>query len=482
MARGPLARLTALALATGTLVAVGSTPASAAAPSVERVFDATTSGAVLRIEVNLPAGVPGVLPANIVQDVVLADAAARTGSAATALGNAFLGSGGSVPLLQGLLDGKAQATMAQRSADYSLLSLPENPLGLTGGALHAASTITDDLAAEGVLASSTSSVASLQLPAAGALDAVLAPLQDALAAALGATGAVSGDRAAGGSPVAPVTTTVEDVLGTVLDTLDEVTSDATAPVSDATRDAVAQLTAEINGLLDDLTTQVRTLGDNDALLDVGLIETTQSISRKAGTATSTVENELAGVSLLGGLVSVDGITSVATASLGEGGASAADAQASLLKADVADLVNLELSTDQLKVLLGGALGDALPADVLGTVNDAIAQVNGLLASTLGLSIIQSTNSEKASADSATASVNAATLVLDPLGNAAAPLLRIGFVPAEATVVAQSISTPVEVSTPVSLPRTGGSAPLGAAGAVLLVGAALVARRRRTATA
>ena len=370
--------------------------------------------------------------------------------------------------------------MSQRSAEYALLELPENPLGLTGGALRAASQISEDLAADGVLASSTSSVASLQLPAAGALDAVLAPLQDALNAALGATGATDGP-AAGGSPVAPVTTTVEDVLGTVLDTLDEVTSDATTPVSDATRDAVAQLTAEINGLLGALTTQVASLGANDALLDVGLIETTQSISRTAGTATSTVENELAGVSLLGGLVSVDGITSVATASLGEGGASAADAQASLLKANVADLVNLEL-TDQLEVLLGGALGDALPADVLGTVNDAIAQVNGLLASTLGLSIVQSTNQESATADSATASVNAATLVLDPLGNADAPLLRIGFVPAEAKVVAQSISTPVQVNTPVSLPRTGGEAPLAAAGAVLIVAAALVARRRKVATA
>lgn len=478
MARGTLARLTALALATGTLVAVGTAPASAAAPSVERLFDASTSGAVLRIEVNLPAGVPGVLPQQIVQDVVLADAAARTGSAATALGNAFIGSDGTVPVLQGLLDGKAQASPAQPRAEYALLDLPENPLGLTGGVLKAVSEVATDMNADGTLASSTSSIASLQLPAAGALDAVLAPLQDALNAALGATAGTDGP-AAGGSPVAPVTTTVEDVLGTVLDTLDEVTSDASAPVSDATRDAVAQLTAEINGLLSSLTTQVATLGANDALLDVGLIETTQSVTKKAGTATSTVENELAGISLLGGLVSVDGITSVATASLGDAGASAANAEATLLKANVADLVNLEL-TDQLEVLLGGAAGAALPAPVLDAVNGAIAQVNGLLASTLGLSVIQAEATEAATADSAKATVNAATLVLDPLGNAEAPLLRIGFVPAEAQVVAQSVTRPV--TTPVSLPRTGGELPLAAAGAVLIVGAALVARRRRAVEA
>ena len=470
MAQGHLARLTALALATGTLVAVTSAPA-AAAPTVDRVFDAASSGAVLRIEVNLPAGVPGVLPQKVVQDVVLADAAARTGSAATALGNAFLGSGGTVPVLQGLLDGKAQASPAKTKDSYSLVELPANPLGLTGGVLRAVSEVSSDLDADGVLASSGSSVASLQLPAAGALDAVLAPLQDSLEAALGATTRSATD---GGSPVAPVTTTVEDVLGTVLDTLDEVTSDASAPVSDATRAAVEQLTGEINNLLADLNTQVSLLGANDALLDIGLIQTTQSITKSAGTTTSTVENELAGISLLGGLVSVEGITSLATASLGANGASASDAKASLLKANIADLINVEL-TDQLEVLLGGAVGSALPADVLGAVNDAVAQINGLLASTLGLSVNQATSEKTATSDNASAKVNAASLVLNPL-QAAEPLLAIGFVPAEARVSAQSIASS-PVTAPVSLPRTGGETTLAIV-AMSMIGGALVLRRRR----
>lgn len=472
MAQGHLARLTALALATGTLVAVSAAPASAA-PAVDRVFDAASSGAVLRIEVNLPAGVPGVLPQKVVQDVVLADAVARTGDSATALGNAFLGAGGTVPVLQGLLDGKAQASPSKTKDSYALVELPENPLGLTGGVLRAVSEVSPNLAADGTLASSTSSVASLTLPAAGALDAVLAPLQDSLEAALGATTrSATGDS--GTSPIAPVTTTVEDVLGTVLDTLDEVTSDASAPVSDATRAAVEQLTAEINNLLADLQLQVSLLGANDALLDVGLIETTQSISKAAGTTTSSVRNELAGISLLGGLVSVEGITSSAIASLGANGASSADAKASLLKANIADLINVEL-TDQLELLLGGAVGSALPAEVLGAVNDAVAEVNGLLASTLGLSINQATSEKSSSADSASAKVNAASLVLNPL-QAAEPLLAIGFVPAEATVKAQSIAA-TPVAAPVSLPRTGGESALAAL-AVSLIAGSLVLRRRR----
>ena len=474
MAQGHLARLTALALATGTLVAVSAAPASAA-PAVDRVFDAASSGAVLRIEVNLPAGVPGVLPQKVVQDVVLADAVARTGDSATALGNAFLGSGGTVPVLQGLLDGKAQASPAKTTDSYALVELPENPLGLTGGALRAASEVASNLNADGTLASSSSSVASLTLPAAGALDAVLAPLQDSLEAALGATTrSATGDS--GTSPVAPVTTTVEDVLGTVLDTLDEVTSDASAPVSDATRAAVEQLTAEINNLLADLNLQVSLLGANDALLDIGLIETTQSITKAAGTTTSSVQNELAGISLLGGLVSVEGITSSAVASLGANGASSADAKASLLKANIADLINVEL-TDQLELLLGGAVGSALPADVLGAVNDAVAQVNGLLASTLGLSINQATSEKSSSADSAAAKVNAASLVLNPL-QAAEPLLAIGFVPAEATVKAQSIAA-TPVAAPVSLPRTGGESALAALALSLIAGSLVLRRRRAT---
>lgn len=477
MARQTLARLTALALATGTLVAAAG-PASAATTTTERVFDATGAGSVLRIEINLPAEVPGLLPQKIVQDIALSSGAARTGKSPLALGSALIGKNGNVSLLQGLLDGKAEATLEKATSEYALASLPANPLGLTGGALSAVSKVSNPNA-DGVLSSSTTSIAGLDLKGAGALDAVLAPLQDALEQALGATTAVTG--APGSSPVAPVTTTVTEVVNTALDALDEVTAGGTAPVSEPVRQAVDTVTAELNALLSELTSQVATLSATDSLLTVGLIETAQSVTRTGSTVTSRASNELVGIEVLGGLIDVSGIESTAVASLG-GSAPSAEANATVLKAVVGDVITLEVA-DRLQTILGGTVGDALPADVLQTVNTTLATVNELVTSSLGLSMpVQAKTSESASADAASAVVEPASLVIDPLRSGTAPLLRMGFVPASAQVTAQSITSRVNApttATPTALPRTGGSLPVALAGAALL-GVALVARRRRTA--
>ncbi len=433
---------------------------------------------MLRIELNLPAAIPGLLPQHIVQDIALTDGAVRTGSAPAALGNAFIGRDGNVTMLQELLSGKAQTSLDKDADSYSLLSLPANPLGLTGGALTAVSKVGNPNV-DGVLSSNSTSIASLELKGQGVLDAVLAPVQAALAQALGATAATAAPQ--GGSPVAPVTTTVTEVVNTALTALDQVTNDASAPVSDTVKAAVEQVTAELNALLADLTSQVTALSATDSLVDVGLIESTQSVTRTGKTMTSAAANKLVGIDVLGGLISVSGIESSAVASLGDG-TTAADAKATLLKANVSDLLSLQL-TDKLEAVLGGTVGDALPADVLKTVNGAVAQVTALLTDTLGLQVPnQARTSKSATADEASANVDAATLVLDPLRNASAPLLRIGFVPATAKVSARSIANTVITpsATPTSLPRTGGSIPLALAGTALL-GVALAARRRRSAT-
>jgi hypothetical protein len=481
MSKGQIARFTALAVATGTLVAAGVGPAAAAdLTTTERVFDATGAGSVLRLEINLPAAVPGLLPQKIVQDIALVNGAVRSGTSPAAVGGAFIGKDGNVAVLQGLLDGRSESAMGKPGAPYALASVPDNPLGLTGGLLTAVSTAADPNA-DGLLASNTSSMASLQLKGAGALDSVLGPLQDALEQALGATAGTTGSGAAGGSPVAPVTDTVTEVLGTVLDTLDGVTSDATVPVTAAVRDAVDQVIAAVNALLADLTSQVATLSADDSLLDIGLIEASHTVTRTGQTVTSAASNKLVGINLLGGLIRIDGIDSSAVASLGTG-VTSSDAKATLLSAKVGDLLSVDV-VDQLDVLLGGKVGALLPADVLALLNTALDKVTGLLADTLGLQVVQAKTSKSASADQASASVEPASLVLDPL-RSGVPLLQIGFVPAEAQVTARSITrsviTPTTLTaTPTSLPRTGGSVPLALAGSVL-VGVALVARRRRTA--
>lgn len=478
MAKGNLARLTALAVATGTLVAVGTAPAGAAV-STDRVFSATSTGAVLRVEINLPAGVPGVVPQRIVQDIVLSDGGARTGESAAAVGNAFLGRNGSVPALQNLLNGKAESTLSNAASSYSLAKVPTNPLGLTGGLLQADSKVADPNV-DGVVSSSASSIASLQLKGSGALGAVLAPVEAVLAQALGATAAAPTKSAA--APAEAVTTTVTDVLGTALDALDGVTSDRSAPVSDTTRAAVDTLTGTINALLADLNTQVLNISASDSLLDVGLVQSSQQVTRKAGTVTSQVNNKLVGIDVLGGLVKVSGIESNALASLGQAGASNADANATILKAQVGDLLSLEVA-NTLRAQLGGTVGKAIPADVVKTVNDALATVTTLLANTLGLRPpAQATATKSATVDEATAKVSAAELVINPPAlNLAAPLLSIGFVPAEATVKAQSVTatplTQTPTAVPVSLPRTGGEEALAAL-AITMIGGALVIRRRR----
>ena len=481
MSKGQIARFTALAVATGTLVATGVGPAAAAdLTTTERFYDATGAGQVLRITLNLPAAVPGLLPQKVVQDIVLTSGAARTGKAPAAVGGAFIGKDGSVALMQSLLDGRSESSMDKQGVPFSLASIPANPLGLTGGLLTATSTVGDPNV-DGPVSSNSSSIASLSLKGGGALDAVLAPLQDALEQALGAAVPTAGSTGTPTSPVAPVTGTVTDVLGTVLDTLDGVTNDATAPVSDAVRAAVAQLTTAINDLLADLTGEITAMSATDSLLDVGLIEATQQVTRTGQTVTSQATNNLVGIEVLGGLIDVSGIQSSAVASLGNGVTSSA-ATAQVLKAQVGDLLSVTL-TDKLEALLGGQAGALIPADVLAQVNAALAQVTGLLADTLGLQVSQAKSSKTASADQASASVEAASLVLNPL-RSAVPLLQIDFVPAEAAVKAQSITrrviTPTTLTTtPTSLPRTGGSVPLALAGSVL-VGVALVARRRRTA--
>ena len=481
MSKGQIARFTALAVATGTLVATGVGPAAAAdLTTTERFYDATGAGQVLRITLNLPAAVPGLLPQKIVQDIVLTSGAARTGKAPAAVGGAFIGKDGSVALMQSLLDGRSESSMDKQGVPFSLASIPANPLGLTGGLLTATSTVGDPNV-DGPVSSNSSSIASLSLKGGGALDAVLAPLQDALEQALGAAVPTAGSTGTPAAPVAPVTGTVTDVLGTVLDTLDGVTSDATAPVSDAVRAAVAQLTTAINDLLADLTGEITAMSATDSLLDVGLVEATQQVTRTGQTVTSQATNNLVGIEVLGGLIEVSGIQSNAVASLGNGVTSSA-ATAQVLKAQVGDLLSVTL-TDKLEALLGGQAGALIPADVLAQVNAALAQVTGLLADTLGLQVSQAKSSKTASADQASASVEAASLVLNPL-RSAVPLLQIDFVPAEAAVKAQSITrrviTPTTLTTtPTSLPRTGGSVPLALAGSVL-VGVALVARRRRTA--
>jgi hypothetical protein len=495
---GRVARLTALALATGTLVAAGAGTAGAATTQ-KQTFTATGGGSVLRITVNLPSQLAALTntlgigqDGTLTQDLVLTGGAVRTADV-TAIASSILGANGNVDALKPLLDKSVVAEYGKpQPAPYSLLpqALKDQlaGFGISVKALELNSRANNPTV-DGAVSHSLSTVTDLKIDGVGALDqilsAVTAQIQALLATALGTQSSSQTDAL--GGVTAPLTGTVTGLLGTLTDQLDAISQGATAPVSDAIDGLVAQLTA----LPDTLTNTISSAAEDTSLLKVGLIESEQTVDRAAGVVTSTSTNKLVGVSALGGLVTVDGLTSAATAALGNGvsDATADKGQNAILKVGIKDVLTATLGSD-----LGIDLtSNLLPAEVVSAVQGVLNQVTSTLNGVLGATLTQTKVGELVETpDHAAASVSAAHLVVNPtlpgLGTALfdKPLLDISFVPAEADVVkAQSATPPTVVTTPTkatqhSFAPTGANFGLTAPIAVTLMGLAVVARRRRLA--
>ncbi len=495
---GRVARLTALALATGTLVAAGAGAASAGTATNDAYTAGNTtsvfgSQGIISLEINLPAGIPGVLPAHIVQDLVVTKSNTRSGTSPAAVSTALLAAGGNVDLLNTLL-GKDFGTTATLTNPDGVATGPSpvlaNVLGVAG--LLQTKAMVRNPNVDGVISKSTSSVADLQIDGAGVLDAVLKPLLDQVNSVLGPLNFAPASGSA--APTETLTPTVTNVVNVLAGTLAQATNGATTPATQPVQDAVKQATdlldqllANLNLKLDDVTS----LGLDDTLLGVDLIQSEQTVTRAAGTVTSTTNNKLVGVNVLGGLIKVDGLVSQAQAALDANGNPVQGLPVTggkLVVANIADLLTAQV-TNKLEVLLGGALGDALPPAVLAQVNSLIATLTALTNDLLGVRFNGSdpaANSNVAEKNRSEQSVSPAVLTVDPLKNPAAPLLRIKFVPAAASVVrAQSAAPVTQVTiappqTVTSLPRTGANLPLTGAAATALIGLAMVARRRRLA--
>jgi hypothetical protein len=482
---GRVARLTALALATGTLVAANATGAAAATSNDVITAGNAAGNGIIHLELNLPIALPGI-GQKLVQDIVVTNSAVRTGTSPDAIASAVLGQNGNLPILSGLLAGKSQATLAQPNGETrSGLPILGNALGIAG-LLNLQSTVHDPNV-DGTVSHSLSSVANLKIDGAGVLDAVLKPVLDQLNGVLGnlKLAPVAASSTTSAVPVATVTAAVNTLLGT----LDTATNDASKPVTQPVKDAVAQVTALLQGLLSNLNLNVSSLSTDSSLLNVGLIQSEQTVTRAAGTVTSSVQNKLVGVKVLGGLIGIDGLISSATASLDQNGNPIATPTASgtLVQANLADIITAKV-TDQIQAILGGTLGSALPVDVLTQVNALLAQITDLVQNVLGVQFkAPVAGSSVATHNKASQEVSPATLIVNPLHSATAPLMKIEFVPAAAQVLrAEGVTqtTPVKVATPpttvASLPRTGANLPLTGAIATGLVGLAMVARRRRMA--
>jgi hypothetical protein len=470
--QGQFARLTALAIATGTLVAAGAAPAGAAS-APDSLISASGNGSALRLTVNLPGALAGTpLGTKIVQEISLTDGSVSTVSGPLANTTAVLGKG-TTPVLSGLLEHSTSAVLSgereQKSSGFEL-----DQSGVRLSVLPLTSKVADP-ATDGVLAHSNSAVARLSLAGLSApqLEAVTAPVADALETAVGT---VSEQAPAATGTVGAV---VNDAIGSLNAATDNQAAPVTAPVQAAIDEAVASLT----GTLTDLTDTVGLLTSATDLVTLDSVSSDQVISRNGSEVSSTVSNVVKNINVLNGLVKISAVESNATAVAGgTPGSASASTKAPVLDVSLADGA-LTAVIDEKGLNLGGGVGSALPGELQGTVNDALATVNAALAETVGLDVQIGKGATSVSPDgtSAAAAVNATTITVNPLGiaellGAGTEFLKLELVTANAAVGSQLVAVPAVA--PATLPRTGGALPLTGALATLLVGAALVARRRR----
>jgi hypothetical protein len=478
---GRVARLTALALATGTLVAAGAGSAGAATTSskLTNQIQGLGNGSVVHLHIALPVAVPGVGQI-IDQYISTTDGTITT---VTNLGAKSVGTigKGQVPVLSDLLAGSAVSDLAGKHSDSVSLIDQDNlaGLGLTLRALVAKSNVkSPDL--QGVLSHSESTVAAaklgtLTLPA---ISKAVDPVSTSLGTVLGTVDSTA-DTA---------TNTISGVVNTAIGTLNSATNDAAAPVSQPVKDAVASVTTALDQLLATIQSAITGITAGTGLVDLGIMKSEQTISRSGAAVTSTVKNSLAGMSLLGGLVSVDALASEASATAGgKPGTAKVLHTPGVLTVHVADALTLTIGKT---IQLTGTLGDALPPELQDTVNSTLATVLGLLRDTLGLDFQPGSSVERISKDgtSAATTVSAAKLVLNPpviasLLPKGEKLVTVEFVPAQAAVGSRLIAQAATAPRPVadkSLPRTGANLPLTATIATGLMGLAFVARRRRLA--
>ncbi|HVF04370.1 MAG TPA: hypothetical protein VNA20_05995 [Frankiaceae bacterium] len=470
------ARLTALALATGTLVVAGTGQAGAAPIPVPTVFGGEAAGAAIHLEINLPVpvAIPGVGDlTKIVQDISLVDGSTEKGvqPVTKSVATAVLGDG-SIKALNDILGLRVQSSLdGQSSASDALVSQNLGIIKLGAGEIT--SSVLPDSATSGLTSSSTSQLLGLEIGL-GALPADL-PLKADLDGALD-TVAETVDGTVG---------SVSEAVDSALAVLDEASQGATAPVV-AQVEAVKQ---ELVNLLDSLTDTVANLDANTNLVELGLLKSTEHITRAGSMVTAKATSEVVGLKVLGDLVTLDGVKTESVSSAnGSKGAAAADTLTTILGLKVGEVLDLKLTSEGLE---GTIAGNALPDVAKDAIQDVITAVNGVLAAA-GVQIINGQTDSVVDPDGkfARSSSEGVGIVVNPL-KAAAPLVKIQLVPAGTAVNAAHVPTvkppvvkPPAVNPPPARPdaplaRTGVELPLFAVFGTGLAGLAMVARRRRT---
>ncbi len=485
--KGQVTRLTALAIATGTLVATGAGTASAVAGVDTTRLAGSGDGYALKLTINVPDALSSVLGKTIEQTISLTNGQVSNVGNEMATSTAVLGKG-TTPVLSALLDRFTAASLDAKSEDRSAGPVDINQPGLQIQLLPLLSKVAKP-SLDGVVAKSDSAVAHINIGGLGVLPSALDAVKLPVAATLDGALSTATNTAAGAVP------TVANTLNGAINQLNAATNNQAAPLTAPAQAAVTSAVTTLTNTLNGLTSTLGNLNAASSLVSLDAITSDQTITRNGKALTSDVSNTVHNLNVLNGLVKIDAITSEASATAGGvPGSASATTHAPVLRVDVANGA-LTALLDEHGLNLGGTVGSALPANLQDTVNGALATVNGLLNQLAGINVVIGKGTTTAAPDgsAAAATVAATTVTIDPpvlhtagLLAANKKFLTLDLVRSNAAVGSQVVAPPnspqTTSTTPTlthSLPRTGASLPLSGAVATLLVGTALVVRRRRS---
>src|SRR3954471_10014688 len=162
--QGRVGRLTALAIATGTLVAAGSGVAGASAPAGTRQLTASGKGAALHLTLNLPDAVAAVLGTSTIEQYIsLTDGKVSTIGLPSAETTAILGKG-TTPVLSDLLNKSTSAVLGGKTSDSSVSPVNIDQPGFKVQLLPLSSTVANPASTvAGSVAKSSSAIAHISI-------------------------------------------------------------------------------------------------------------------------------------------------------------------------------------------------------------------------------------------------------------------------------------------------------------------------------
>ncbi|HWB66676.1 MAG TPA: hypothetical protein VG708_07610 [Mycobacteriales bacterium] len=329
----------------------------------------------------------------------------------------------------------------------------------------------------------------------GDLVADLTKLTDATSSA--ATGVVAniGDLndLLGASTVSSITNLLDqlDLTGKVQSVVDKILSTVQGLTGSnpTVSSAVNSLTSTVNAILDHVNQLVSHLGTT-SLVKISVHDTHQSVAPSGNGVQALSQLGLVDVDVLGGLLTISGFHNSATAfANGLPGGAHTDVSATkpLLKINALNALCAQVDTNGLSLCNVDGMG--LPSSITDPVNKLLKTLSGLL-TTITSKILgdvplisETQGSQHAAADGTTASavapaynISVGHLLTVTLGDGVAATASASQKPANHKPVTLShLATPPSPKAP--LPNTGMNLGLLGLGALLLLGAAAVLRRR-----